>query len=175
MADHQDGEHTVTHLRWLAACALRHGLNAAEVQAGFIPGEHMVSSQLKPGGAAWFFAWSNHQNVDPDILIKSVQGKTPVHDFVEYVTYYPDPAGCMKITTLIGSHQSESHLPVQLVTDLIVNLKLATPNYMQYARPNGQFGHMAMDAVAKNPWHQASYNQQQYQAFIAYVNSTATS
>lgn len=166
LADFQCGEHTVKNMRWLSACALKNGLNVAEAQTSFIPGELMKSTQLKPGGAAWIFVWASHKAVDPEILIKSIQGKTVVRDFIEYVTYYPEPTNCLKITNLTGSAQVESQIPVQLVTDLIVDLKLSAPSHMQYSRPVGQFGHMAIAAAARNQWSEASYNQEQYQEFI---------
>lgn len=171
LADNQDGNGTVKNMRWMAACALRLGMNTVEVRHGFMPGECMDSQQLKPDGAAWIFVWAGDNGKDPELFIKHIQGKTPDPTFTEYVTYYPEPANCMKITTVRGSCQSESHLPVSLIRDLQVQLKLANQEYLWYTKPNGQFGMMAMSAVARQGWIETSYNQEQYQEFIQDVDN----
>lgn len=171
MADNQDGETTVKTMRWLAASALRSGLNTVEVKAGFVPGECMESEQLKPGGAAWIFVWAGDNQVDPEIFIKNIQGKMADPAVTEYVTHYPEPANCLKITTVRGSHQSESHLPMSLVVDMQVQLKLANQEYLWYTKPSGQFGMMAMVATARCGWVDTVYNQEQYQEFIQDVDN----
>ena len=178
-ADHTDGVTTTRVLRWLAANALDNGLEATTVTTGFLPQEYVPEHQfLVPGGAVWVFMW--HEAADQFHTSKSQLDRVllKLHQADNYVgqTYVRHTAGAGAFV-----HQGEHTTLVSdsFIIDLIVQLKLTgisigpiRPNsYLDWYRPSGQFGRMAVSASARKHWTDVTHHQDQYQELIEYVDN----